>query len=348
MSREKRAVQLRPFQAGKLPASELSRLLGRYVSRDPRVLVPPGIGRDATVISFSDQYLVAKTDPITFATDEIGWYMVHINANDIAAMGGIPRWFLATLLLPEGKTGPKEVEAIFKQTARACRELGVSLCGGHTEITLGIDRPIAIGQMLGEVEKGRWVSPDKVKVGDAIILTKGIAIEGTSLIARELKPLPPSIRKDQIRRCRGFLKNPGISVVKEARMACKVAEIHAMHDPTEGGLATGLHELASAASLGLMVEMEKISIFPETHLLCRELDLNPLGLIASGALLIAASPKDSEKILAAIRSLGISASVIGMFWEKEKGVKIKEKKRIKDLPVFARDEIARLFERGAS
>jgi len=263
-------------------------------------------------------------------------------------MGGTPRWFLATLLLPKGKTGPKEVQAIFEQISEACDELGVSLCGGHTEITLGIDRPIVVGQMLGEVEKDQWVSPERVKAGDAIILTKGIAIEGTSLIAREWKPLPSSIRKDQIRRCRGFLKDPGISVVKEARRACEVAEIHAMHDPTEGGLATGLHELAAAASLGLMVEMEKIPILPETILLCRELDLNPLGLIASGALLIAASPKDSGKILSAIRFSGISASVIGKFWEKGKGVKIIEGGKSKDLPVFARDEIARLFEGGAS
>ena len=139
------------YPPGKLPLEDLSRLLERYAPKDPRLLVTPGIGRDAAVISFGDRYLVAKTDPITFATDQIGWYAVNINANDIAAMGGIPRWFLATLLLPGGKTGPGEVEEIFRQISAACRELGVSLCGGHTEITPTLERPIVVGQMLGEV-----------------------------------------------------------------------------------------------------------------------------------------------------------------------------------------------------
>ncbi len=336
------------YPAGKLPAEDLSRLLSRHARQDPRVIVRPGIGKDATVISLGDRYLVAKTDPITFAADEIGWYVVHINANDIAAMGGTPRWFLATLLLPHGKTGPREVEVIFEQISRTCHELDVTLCGGHTEITLGIDRPIAIGQMLGEVDKDKLVVAEMIQPGDEIILTKGIAIEGTSLIAREWRGLPPSFRKDQIQRCRDFLKNPGISVVREARIAVEIGEIHAMHDPTEGGLATGLHELAAAASVGLVVEKENIPVFPETDLLCRELGLDPLGLIASGALLIVAPPEDSAKVLSAIRSEKIAASVIGRVWEKEKGVKIMERGKISDLPVFARDEIARLFERGAS
>ena len=115
---------------------DLSRLLTRYTRKDPRIVVMPGIGKDATVISFADRYLVAKTDPITFATEQIGWYAVHINANDVAAMGGIPRWFLATLLLPEGKTSPREVEDMFAQISGACQELGVTLCGDTRKLPM--------------------------------------------------------------------------------------------------------------------------------------------------------------------------------------------------------------------
>jgi len=332
------------YPTGKLPLEDLSRLLARYTQKDPRIVVMPGIGRDATVISFSDKYLVAKTDPITFATDQIGYYAVHINANDIAAMGGIPRWFLVTLLLPEGKTGPGDVEDIFAQLSGACKELGVVLCGGHTEITHGLARPIVVGQMLGEVEKEKLVSPDKMRLGDEILLTKGIAIEGTALIARERKGRGVLLGEEEIKGCQQLLKSPGISVVREARIANEVAEVHAMHDPTEGGLATGLHELAAAAGMGMLVEMEKITIFPETEILCQKLKLDPLGLLASGALLIAVAAGEAEKVIRALKAEGISASVIGKIWEREKGVKLVKEGRVKDMPSFDRDEVARLFE----
>ncbi len=291
----------------------------------------------------SGKYLAAKTDPITFATDQIGWYAVHVNANDIAAAGGIPRWFLATLLLPEGKTGLAEVEEIFAQLSRACLELGVILCGGHTEITPGLDRPIVVGQMLGELKEEKLVSPDKIRPGDEVLLTKGIAIEGTALIAREKKGLESVLGVDQVERCRSLLRNPGISVVREARTAGEAARLHAMHDPTEGGLATGLRELAEAAGLGMRVEMEKIAVFPETEILCRKLKLDPLGLLASGALLIVTAQKDSERVGEALRAEGISASVIGRIWEWEKGIKLVKEGIPGELPFFERDEVARFF-----
>jgi len=332
------------YPTGKLPLEDLSRLLYRYTRQDPAIIVTPGIGRDAAVISFGDKYLIAKTDPITFATDQIGWYGVNINANDIAAMGGTPRWFLATLLLPEGQTGPKEVEEIFAQISGACGELGIILCGGHTEITYGLGRPILVGQMLGEVEKDKLVSPDKIRVGDEIILTKGIAIEGTALIAREWESLRDRVGDEEIRQCRNLLRSPGISVVREARIASEVAAVHAMHDPTEGGLATGLRELADAAGVGMRVEMDQIPVLPETALLCEKLKLSPLGLLASGALLIAAAAEDSETVIQALAAQKISASVIARVWEREKGVKLADRGKVFDLPSFARDEVARLFE----
>jgi len=332
------------YPPGKLPLQDLTGLLSRYTQADPRLVVKPGIGRDACVLSFGDRYLVAKTDPVTFASDEIGWYAVQVNANDIASMGGIPRWFLAALLLPEGRTNLRMVEKIFDQISRACQDLGIVLCGGHTEITLGLERPIVVGQMLGEAEPGLLPAPERILPGDEILLTKGIAIEGTALIAREKKGLEKKLGGGRLRKCRAFLKTPGIGVVREARVAMRSGEVHAMHDPTEGGLATGLLEWARAAEVGLLVEREKIPVLPETEILCRELSLDPLGLIASGALLIAAPPPEAAKIKKALRREGIPVEAIGRFWEKEKGIKISAGGLMRDLPVFARDEIARFFE----
>jgi hydrogenase maturation factor len=331
---------------GKLPAKLLAELLERHARPDPSVLVGPGIGEDAAVIDMGERCLVAKTDPITFAADEIGWYAVHVNANDVACCGARPRWFLATLLLPERDTTRELVEAIFAQMAAACDELGVTLCGGHTEITHGLDRPIVVGQMLGDVGRDAYVRGDGARAGDVIILTKGIAVEGTALIAREkAAALAPVMDEEELRSCAGFLRDPGISVVEDARIALECGGVHALHDPTEGGVATGLQELAEAAGLGLLVERERLPILPQCDRLCRHLGLDPLGLIGSGSLLIAAARDSAPAILTGLAKAGIAAAAIGELVSADRGRKLREADgTLAPLPEFARDELTRLFE----
>jgi hydrogenase maturation factor len=333
-----------PYPLGKLPAEHLARLLGRYAPSDPRIVLGPGVGRDAAVISFGDRYLVAKTDPITFASDEIGWYAVHVNANDIACTGATVRWFLATLLLPEGQADEALVDTILGQITDACEELGVALTGGHTEITYGIDRPIVIGCMLGEVAPQDLVRPDMARPGDALLVTKGIAVEGTAIIAREKSDELADLDEPLLERCRDFLYDPGISVVQDAAVATAAGEVRAMHDPTEGGLATGLWELAEAAGVGLEIDEDAIPILPETRTLCAPLGLDPLGLIASGTLLMAVAPGDAPAIIAALDGNGIAATEIGRVIERERGIRLQRQAGERALPHFERDEIVRLFE----
>jgi hydrogenase expression/formation protein HypE len=333
-----------PYPLGKLPAEHLARLLVRHAPSDPRVVLGPGVGRDAAVISFGDRYLVAKTDPITFASDEIGWYAVHVNANDIACTGAVARWFLATLLLPEGHTHAQQVDTIFGQIADACHSLGIALVGGHTEITYGLDRPIVVGCMLGEVAPERLVRPDGARAGDVLVVTKGIAVEGTAIIAREKGGALAGLDSALVRRCQAFLYDPGISVVRDAAVATEAGEVHAMHDPTEGGLATGLWELAEAAEVGLEVDQAALPILPETRTLCARLGLDPLGLIASGALLLAVAPGDAAAILAALQEAGIAAARIGQVVARKRGVVLRRATGERPMPRFERDEIARLFE----
>src|SRR6056297_662393 len=160
---------------GKLDFSLLDKMLNKYQNKkDYRVIIGPKLGEDAAVIEYQDRYLVVKTDPITFATEEIGWYVVQVNANDIATRGAVPKWFQATILLPEKKTTEALIDTIFSQIYDACNKLNVTVIGGHTEISYNLDRPIIVGSMLGEVEKNELVSTSGAKPGDVIILTKGI------------------------------------------------------------------------------------------------------------------------------------------------------------------------------
>jgi len=330
---------------GKLDLNLLSDLLKLRGWPDERVVLGPRVGEDAAVIDLGDRYLVAKTDPITFATDEIGWYLVQVNANDVAVMGAVPRWLLVTLLLPEGRSTPDLARSIFAQIDVACRDLCIAVVGGHTEITHGLERPIAVGHMLAEVAKDRLVTTAGAQVGDDLVLVRGIAIEGTSIIAREKsKELRArGYSMDFLARARGYLYDPGISIVQEAKLAAECAGVHAMHDPTEGGLATGLHELAQAARVGVWVDQEAIPVWPECATLCAEFGLNPLGTIASGALLIAVSRDHTSELLAAYQEAKVTCAVIGQVTLADAGLQLKTKAGVVDLPRFDQDEITQLF-----
>jgi hydrogenase maturation factor len=327
----------------------LRTLLARFTKiRDRRVVVGPGIGLDAAVIRIGGRVLVAKTDPITFVAEEIGTYALLVNANDLAAMGATPKWFLATVLLPAHST-TSSVTSMFEQLNTTCRRLRVSLCGGHSEITDAVTRPVVVGCLLGECAPGKIVTAAGARVGDAVLLTKGLAIEAVSILARE--------RADEIRRrhgtrflaqCRRYLTKPGLSVLKEARVAMAAGGIHAMHDPTEGGLSSALYEMAEAAKVGLKIEAQQIRILPEAAQLCSDFGLNPLGTIASGALLICTDPAFEQRTIARLRRARIPVARIGAVVPRRNGVTLVEKGRARPFPRFTVDELARLFQQSRS
>ena len=339
-------MKRKPLPTGKLDVQILRRLLQRYSRIDERVVLGPGIGEDAAAIDMGDKILVVATDPVTFATSEIGYYSVMVNANDIAATGADPRWFTVTILLPEAGGNEALVDTIFRQIHQACEKLNISVIGGHTEITRGLDRPILVGQMIGEVQKEALITTAGAKPGDHILLSKGICIEGTSLIAREREGdlLSRGISKDLIKKAQRFLFDPGISVVQEARLAFHVGGIHSMHDITEGGLADGLHELAMAAGVKIVVEKDRIPIYAESQILCEAMALDPMGVIASGALLVTASPPEADKILESARLQGISITRIGHIEEADAPlVTMVTSQGYQPVPYFERDEVVKIF-----
>ena len=333
----------KPLPLGKLRPALLGGLLSRHAGADPRVVVGPRVGEDAAVLDMGDRYLVATTDPITFVTEDLGWYAVVVNANDLAVRGAAPRWFLATCLLPEGRTTEADVTTLFAQLGNACQAQGVTLVGGHTEVTSGLDRPIVVGTMLGEIEKTRLVTTAGARPGDALVLTKGVPVEGTSIIARlraaELRAR--GYEEAWLARARGMVTR--LSVVPEALLAVGLVSVHAMHDPTEGGVATALWEIADAAGVGLAVEAERIPVLPEGAALCREFGLDPLGTIASGALLLTLAPADAGVVLHAFAREGIDAAFIGRVVPPEAGVVLTRGGQPGPLPRFDQDEITRLF-----
>ena len=335
------------MEVGKFPASLLERILAKVDISDPRVVVGPRVGEDTAVLQTSGSLLVAKSDPVTFATDQIGWYAVQVNANDVACTGGTPKWFLATLLVPERFT-EDEAEAVFDQILEACRSIDVSLVGGHSEVTYGIDRPIIMGTMLGEVEQDKLILTGGAQEGDSIVVTKGIAIEGTALLAREKASqlLQAGMSQEEIDKAASLLSVPGISVLHDARLACASSQVHSMHDVTEGGLVTGLREVAKASGLGLAIEESSVPILSECQEVCEALGLDPLGLLASGALLITLPTADVPGLLTSLEGEGINGFEIGTMIEAAEGLQMVEFHGETPLPEFSRDELARYMSSG--
>src|SRR5919112_5955938 len=307
-------LMLEPLPAGKLPGWLLRKVLPGS-ARDPDILVGPGVGRDAAAITVGDRVLVAKNDPITFASEGGAAHLVEVNANDVACMGATPRWLLVTALLPDGVT-PADVLNQFAELRETCRQRSVELIGGHTEIVPGLARPILVGTMLGDAAPHELVRPGGAQPGDVLLVTKGLAIEGTALLARERgDELRERIGDELVRAAASLLDEPGISVVAEAEIARRTGEVTALHDPTEGGFASAVRELAAVSEAGVEIDAEAVPILPETRAVAEALGVDPLGMLASGSLLIATRAEGVPAIVRAIESAGIPVSVIGRLTE---------------------------------
>lgn len=336
-----------PLLPGKIPHALLGELLGNLPTTHPALLLGPAVGEDAAVIDFasgSEQLLVAKSDPITFATDEIGYYAVNVCANDLAVTGAIPRFYLPTVLLPGRGSDSEGVRRIFEQIGRACATLGIVVAGGHTEVTDAVNQPVIAGTMLGEVARSRFVSTGGGQPGDLILLCGQVPIEGISILAREMRTelLARGWGREALDAAADYLYRPGISVLPAAQAAQAAGEVTAMHDPTEGGIATGILELALAAGLGVEIDLDAISIPPVGQKLCAEFGLDPLGLIASGALLATCAEATAQAILEAWQQLGRPGAVIGRLTADPARRHATRAGKPVDFPTFQVDELARL------
>jgi len=297
---------------GKIPVDILREIVFKNLGvKHKEVALGPAAGFDGAVINLGNNSLIVSVDPITGAIERIGWLAVNINANDIATFGVEPAFFLSCILLPEN-ANRQIVETICVQMDKAAKELGMAIVGGHCEVTPGLTNPIVVGCAMGMTEKGNYVTAGGAKLGDKLILTKNVGIEGTAILAADREEqLEKALKPTMLRNAKKFYDN--ISVVKDAVVAFKTGAVHAMHDPTEGGLSGGVHEMADASNLGVKIYEEKIRMASETVRICDFFRIDPLQLIASGSLLIAAKRNSADKVVKVLEKNQIAAAIIGEF-----------------------------------
>ncbi|MEM4700260.1 MAG: AIR synthase family protein [Candidatus Nezhaarchaeales archaeon] len=303
---------------GKVPPEALAELVfTRLGAPDERVLVGPGVGEDAAVIDMGDRALVVHCDPITGALRNLGWLAVNVAANDVACRGARPRWLLLTLLLREG-AGAAELREVMEQVDEACRRLGASVVGGHTEVVAGLRRSVAVATAMGEAPRGRLITSSGARPGDVLIITKGACIEGAAIMAHELEEEAlKKLSRSELEYLKSFLWR--VSVVPEA-MAAAEAGAAAMHDATEGGVLGAVQELAWASGVGARVFEERVAVDPVVRRLCEALGVDPLRTISSGTLVVAARPGEAGRVVDAIRRAGAEAYEVGLATPPEEGV----------------------------
>jgi hydrogenase maturation factor len=306
--------------------------------RNPRLVLGPGIGRDTAVVRLEKKLVVLTADPVTGTTKHIGEHSVHINANDIAVTGAKPVWYVCTLLLPTG-TSERTLARIMSGIDLASRGLGITVAGGHTEVTRGLERPLIAGFMIGEI-RGRVLSSANMRVGDWILMTKTAGIEGTAILASEYSGQIRRVKHETSRKAQSFVKQ--ISIVEEAMSISMISGVHALHDPTEGGVLNGLWEMAEASGLGIEVWADRIPVATETLKICSKLGLDPLKLMSSGCLLAAIAPNSVGTVIKALRNRGVRVSEVGRVTARTKGRFILRDGKMVDLVAVPQDELYRL------
>ncbi|MBW2541516.1 MAG: hydrogenase expression protein [Deltaproteobacteria bacterium] len=322
---------------GKLPPELLREILAEQGDLPSEVRLGPALGEDGCAIDVPAGTLIAATDPITLTGSDVGAHAVTINANDIAVMGVRPRWFLAVVLLPTGSC-ESDVRALFASMRSALEGIGATLVGGHTEVSDAVNQPIVIGQMMGFSPEHRFVQTGGARAGDRIVQAGLAPVEAAAVLAAEVNPRLDAIDPRILDLARRAVAQPGISVVDAALLATEEGAT-ALHDPTEGGLSAGLHELAEASGVKIQLDEAAVLWFEPGRAVCGALGADPWGALASGALLAAFPPDRAANACRLLEERGIPARVIG---EAVSGSGVLRSDH-SPLPTFARDEVARIL-----
>ena len=299
------------MKIGKVPEQVLIRSVLNKIKCDrEEILIGPAAGQDCAALAIGgDEAFIISSDPITGTSSDVGYYGIHVTVNDLAAAGSEPVAVIFTMLLPEGFE-ESELRKIIEDAEGCCRDLGIAIAGGHTEITAAVNVPIITVTGIGRMPKDELISLKQVRPGDELVITKSIALEGTSIIAKEKKKeLEERFSPDFVETAANFDKL--ISVLPESRIAMKQG-VHAMHDITEGGIFGALWEMASGSGCGVTCDLKKIPVRQESIEICEYFDINPYMLMSSGSLLIAVPEGTGQTLKEKLEEAGIDGEIIGV------------------------------------
>ena len=280
---------------------------------DPDVILGSVFGEDVALTRVGGDILASHMDPIIGAVGNIGWLAVHVACNDVAASGIPPRWIQLLVLVPE-RNDEEILEQIMCDAGRAAQEVGAAIIGGHTGYSAGLSRPLVAVTAFGNASGREPVLTSGAKVGDRVLVTKGIALEGTAILAQDFADVARGLdlSDEDLNEGRDVMAN--VSVVPEA-LALADNGVTSMHDVTRGGILETLLEIALLSKVGIEVERSQLPIPSIVSRFAQAFRFDPLRMISSGALAVTVPPERVTDIAAALKALGTPYAFVGRVTE---------------------------------
>lgn len=296
----------------------------RLGKKDASIIVKPQHGVDFGVIDLGKNVMVLSTDPFYIAKElgieKAAWFAVHIIASDVAVSGIRPRYLSVDLNLPPEMT-EDELTRMWATVDSECKKLGIAVVTGHTARYAGCNYPMVGGATMFGIDKKEKLIIPKINIGDAIIVSKGPAIETTGLMSAYF---PKFL---EAKYGNGFVKKAQdvyyqMSTVKDALIAAAVGGVTAMHDATECGVFGGLYEMAAHSRVGMNIYLDEIVLQDAVKKTCECFDIDPYVAISEGTLLATAKKDKAKAVVKALGDEGIPASVVGEATPQKGGINI--------------------------
>ncbi|MBC2744894.1 MAG: hydrogenase expression/formation protein HypE [Desulfosarcina sp.] len=278
-------------------------------TEDPDVILGAAFGEDVALTQVGGDVLISHVDPIVGAIGNIGWLAVHVACNDVATSGAPPRWILLLVLVPT--MGDEDLlEQIMRDANRAAKEIGVSIIGGHTGYTSGLSRPLVAVTALGSASGRKLVRTSGAQIGDHVLVTKSIALEGTAILAQDFRDiaLKLGLRESDIEKAHHLIGE--VSVVPEALALAKLGAT-AIHDVTRGGLLETLLEIAHLSGVGIEVDDSRLPTRPVVARFAQAFQFDPLRMISSGTLAATVPPDRVKDVKNVLTRIGVLLSDVG-------------------------------------
>jgi hydrogenase expression/formation protein HypE len=309
---------------------------------DPDVILGAVFGEDVALTRVGGDILVSHVDPIVGAIDNIGRLAVHVACNDIATSGVPPRWILLLVLVPR-PDDEDLLEQIMRDAARAAREMRVSIIGGHTGYSSGLSRPFVAVTALGTASGREPVRTNGAQAGDQVLVTKGIALEGTAILAYDFADvaLQLGLNEQDLAEARQLMNE--VSVFPEA-LVIAARGATAMHDVTRGGLLETLLEIAYRSQVGIEIDSAKLPARSVVSRFAEVFRFDPLKMISSGTLVATVPPQRVADVRFALEDMGIPFAFAGLVTPRS-GVRVWREGQVTHYTGIhcEEDELARLW-----
>ena len=264
-------------------------------------VLPPTSSVPGRLVVATDAHVVS---PLFFPGGDIGCLSVHGTINDVAVMGARPLWLSASFILEEGFP-LADLKRIAESMGRAAREAGVPVVTGDTKV---VERGKGDGVFItttgvGVVPEGVELGGHRARPGDAILVSGTIGDHGMAIMSK----------REDLHFDAPIVSDTAALHELVAALLRTGADLRVLRDPTRGGLAATLNEIAKQSGVGMILDEAQIAVAPAVEAACEFLGLDPLYVANEGKLVVICAPDDAERVLAALRAhpLGAAASRIG-------------------------------------